>query len=79
VSQKHERQRVGIKLNAHEIAVLELKQPGEMTYSINIPANILRKKNVLILDLPDSVSPARLRVSQDSRRLGIAMQWFLFE
>jgi hypothetical protein len=68
-------QRLVIKLNGRPIATLELRDPNPKVYSVELPSEILSRKNVLQFELPDARSPKELKVSPDSRQLGIAMEW----
>jgi hypothetical protein len=39
----------------------------------------LRERNVLTLDLPNAESPAALKLSEDTRLLGLNVQWMQIE
>jgi hypothetical protein len=68
-------QRVLVELNGRHLATLELKEREAKAYSIDLPATLLRDENILSLTLPDAVSPASLKTSDDARRLGINLEW----
>jgi hypothetical protein len=68
-------QRVLVELNGRHLATLELKEREARVYSIEFPQALLRDENVMSLLLPDAVSPASLKISDDARRLGINLEW----
>jgi hypothetical protein len=72
-------QRVEVELNGRPLTALDLKEAEPKMYSIELPANLLSERNVLTLNLPDAESPATLKLSEDSRLLGINVQWIQIE
>jgi hypothetical protein len=72
-------QRVEVKLNGQRLTVLDVKEAEPNSYSIELPGHLLRERNVLTLKLPDAESPAALKVSEDTRLLGINLQWMQIE
>ena len=70
---KLDAQRMNLKLNDHLLASLILKEAKE--YRFALPDNLLREKNVLEFELPDTVSPISLGMSRDWRRLGVDVKW----
>lgn len=72
---KLERQLVKIKINGQLIASMTLNEPESKVYSVLAPSTLLRENNVLTFELPDADSPHYLGVSDDTRLLGINVQW----
>lgn len=70
-----ETQRLLISLNGRSIANLVLTDTNSSIYMVDLPTGVLRQRNVLQLEVPDARAPQELKISQDSRRLGIAMEW----
>lgn len=68
-------QRLSIKLNNHSLGTVTLQESSPREYSTLVPARVLSDRNVLTLQLPDAESPKNLGVSEDTRRLGINVQW----
>lgn len=69
-------QRVDILLNGRLLLTLFLTDPEPRVYVVNIPPGILMEKNVISFRCKDAASPKSYGVSQDSRKLGIAVYWF---
>ncbi|MEA2204776.1 MAG: hypothetical protein QOE77_1552 [Blastocatellia bacterium] len=72
---KLDHQRVIIKMNGHELQTLTLATNETIEYSVPVGAGLLGIENVLSLELPDAESPKRLGVGEDTRRLGVSVQW----
>jgi hypothetical protein len=72
-------QRVEVELNGQRLNTLNLKEAEAKTYSVELPGHLLRERNVLTLNLPDAESPSALKVSEDTRLLGINVQWMQIE
>jgi hypothetical protein len=72
---KLKEQRVEVQLNGGRLATLDLREAEPQTYSVELPVHLLRERNVVTLDLPDAESPAALKLSEDTRLLGINVQW----
>jgi hypothetical protein len=68
------RQRIRPKLNGHLLAPLEITAQQEATYALPLPAEYLKRDNVLKLGLPDAASPARNDPAGDTRVLAIAIR-----
>jgi hypothetical protein len=68
-------QRVEVELNEQPLASLRLSDASPKDYEIVLPAGALRKENVLLFRLPDATSPQSVGVSEDTRLLGINVQW----
>ena len=66
---------VKIKVNGQLIASMTLNEPESKVYSVLAPSSLLRENNVLTFELPDADSPHYLGVSNDTRLLGINVQW----
>ena len=79
VSKQHPRQRVTVSLNGRQLGVLELTAAqigsGPATFHLPVPSSVdaCGDDLLLTLDLPDAQSPKSLGLSDDFRRLGIAM------
>jgi hypothetical protein len=72
---KINQQHVSIELNGRLITTLVLKESAPREYSIDVPADVLQEKNVLIFGGPDAESPATFGLSRDNRLLAINAQW----
>lgn len=75
VPPKLKRQRLTVRLNGASLATLVLSDPEPRTYSMPIPSGVLKEHNLLVLDLPDARTPISLRVSPDTRKLGVKLYW----
>jgi hypothetical protein len=75
---RHE-QRVNIDLNGQQLQTLLIKEDGAREYSLLLPKELLRGRNVLTFGLPDAASPKSLGQSDDTRLLGIAVYWMEFQ
>jgi hypothetical protein len=79
VPRKHPRQRVIVSLNGRRLGILELTEAqvaeGPATIHLAVPPEVASCSDELLLqlDLPDAQSPKSLGLSNDVRRLGIAM------
>src|SRR5262249_46055206 len=79
VPPQHPRQRVTVSVNGKRIGAIELTdaQVAQGPAAINLPipadAGSCGDELVVQLDLPDAESPKSLGLSDDFRRLGIAM------
>ncbi|MEO8434565.1 MAG: hypothetical protein ABI596_06695 [Pyrinomonadaceae bacterium] len=72
---KLESQRLNVHLNGQPVASLTLTNRSPEDIEIALPAEALRKENVLAFHLPDAASPDSLNVSGDMRLLGINVHW----
>jgi hypothetical protein len=68
-------QRVKVSLNGETLTTLMLDAPEWKLYSLRLPPEILRRKNVLHFEMMDAESPKRLGKGEDARLLGINVQW----
>jgi hypothetical protein len=68
---------VEVQLNDQPIASLTLSHAAPMDHEIVLPVSAIRKQNVLAFTLPDAASPQSLGVSEDTRLLGINVQWMV--
>jgi hypothetical protein len=66
-------QHVIISLNGQELASLYLDVGSDPEILVPVPAGLGQKRNVLILSVPNAVSPKELGLSNDARLLGL---WF---
>jgi hypothetical protein len=78
---KHEEQRVTVELNGQRLTTLtlSLKDAGLKKYSLFLPRQLVREKNVLMFGLPDAIAPNALAISSDPRLLGVSLQAIEFE
>jgi hypothetical protein len=67
-------QRVVLSLNGSPLRTLKLSNPDPRDHDLEVPAAVLRRENVLRLDLPDAASPRALGVSDDPRVLAVAVE-----
>ena len=72
---KLDHQRVIIKMYGYELLTLTLATNEAIEYSVPIGAGLLDSENVLTLELPDAESPKQLGVGEDTRRLGVSVEW----
>jgi hypothetical protein len=72
---KLDEQRVTVKLNEQTLATLPLSNFELADYSLSLPADRLRAKNVLDFQVLGAATPASLDVSQDQRQLGIRVAY----
>jgi hypothetical protein len=72
------KQLVGLSLNGHQLEWLELAGEGMRQFSLLLPKQMLSGSNVLTLELPQAASPGSLGVGDDSRLLGIRVEWIEF-
>jgi hypothetical protein len=68
-------QRVKVNLNGESLTTLALNEASPQIYTIELPRQLLRERNVLTFEMPDAQSPKRLGASEDLRTLGINVQW----
>lgn len=71
-------QRIEIELNNRLLATFTLDDPAVQIYSIAVPKNVLRDKNLLSFRMPDAISPQQLKLNEDSRRLALSVHWLEF-
>ena len=72
------RQRVSVALNATVVSNFEITDESTREYTIELPVDLLKEKNILTFTLPDGKSPQSLGLSKDSRKLGLALYWLKF-
>jgi hypothetical protein len=75
---KLDQQHVNIELNGHQVVTLTVSNPEPSEYSVVLPAQFLRQENVLVFGFQDAEAPATFNPGQDSRLLGISLQWLEF-
>ncbi len=76
---KLDAQRVNIVLNEKEFASLTLSKGESRIYSVKLPENALRNRNILTLKMPDAASPEALGIGSDERSLGVRAEWMEFQ
>jgi hypothetical protein len=72
-------QHVGVRLNGELLTTLVLTERESRVYSIALPHELLRERNVLSFELADAESPRQLGAGEDSRLLGINVEWIELE
>lgn len=72
-------QRVQFFLNGQKVGTLWLRSEAVEENAILLPKNLLKRNNILVLKLPDAISPDQIGFSPDQRQLGIKMEWIWFE
>jgi len=72
---KLEAQTAGLALNGHQVTTLQIRQSEPKEYSFILPVEFLRNENVLSFSLPDAESPITFHLGEDSRLLGINVEW----
>jgi hypothetical protein len=77
--QKLEEQRVTIILNGRNLSTLSLRNSELADFSLSLPADSLRAKNILDFQILGAVTPASLGVSEDQRQLGIRVAQIVVE
>ena len=76
---KHQQQRVEITLNGTTLRLLVLTSTQPSVHNLEVPANLFKERNLLIMGLPDAISPSEVEGKEDWRRLGVAVWWIAFE
>ena len=76
---KLDAQRVGIRLNDLLLVTLTLDDATFKEYTIALPPGVLKNKNMLSFELPNTESPRTLGAGDDVRLLGINVQWIEFD
>jgi hypothetical protein len=74
LSRHHPSQRVRIDVNDQRVGELVLDAPGRRPHAIAVPAEIMRRHNVVRLILPDARSPVSVGLNPDRRVLGVRVQ-----
>jgi len=70
-----ESQRVSVKLNGEQLQATTLTEGAATDVTFTLPQQRLARENVILFELPDAESPARLGLSDDRRLLGLGAQW----
>jgi hypothetical protein len=78
VPAKLNQQRVNFLLNDRGLSPLRLTDPQMQTYTVILPADSLRAKNILKLEMPDAQSPQKLGAGDDPRPRAINVLWIEF-
>ncbi|MFN2454453.1 MAG: hypothetical protein ABR577_09555 [Pyrinomonadaceae bacterium] len=76
---KLDEQRVEISLNGRPVAALKIREPKDEIYTVAVPKNALRDRNVLVFKLPDAAAPKAFSQSSDLRLLSIRVWWLRFQ
>jgi hypothetical protein len=70
-----DQQKVEVALNDRHLQQLLLKDEAARVYSIALPKNLLKDKNILTFEFADAASPKSLKLSADGRRLAVRVEW----
>ena len=70
-----ENQTVSFALNQQPIGTLVMRDPQPGEYTLSIPVEVLRRWNLLSLDLESAQAPKNLGLGNDMRLLGIRVEW----
>jgi len=73
--EKVDEQAVGVNLNGRPLQTLVLRDDESRVYEVAVSKEVLKRKNILMLDLPNAVSPKSLKVSGDLRQLAVRVAW----
>lgn len=71
-------QRVSVALNGQVLKDFTITDELAREYTFELPAGLLKEKNVLTFTLLDAQSPQSLGLSKDPRELGLALYWLKF-
>jgi len=72
-------QRWTLKLNDHSVQALVLLDSEVREYSVKLPVEHLKIRNVLTFELPDASSPSALKAGSDDRLLGVRVESIRFQ
>lgn len=75
---KIRQQSIKFSLNGSQLSELSLTEPETVEAEVVLAADLVRRENLLVLSLPDAVSPAACGLSLDTRQLAVAMEWMDF-
>ena len=75
---KLDQQRMRLVLNDRELSTLTLTDPQFQTYTVHVPADFLREKNTLKLEMPEAQSPQKIAAGSDPRARAISVEWIEF-
>jgi hypothetical protein len=75
---KLDQQRIRLVLNDRLLSSLTLTDPEFQTYTVIVPADFLREKNTLKLEMPDAQSPQKMGTGDDPRARAISVEWIEF-
>jgi hypothetical protein len=75
VAGKLDQQHLRVKLNDQPVGQLTLRETNLQEYSFALPVNLFRERNILTFELPDAEAPKNLGISEDTRLLGVSVQW----
>jgi len=74
-----DQQRIFIELNGGPVDALVLNQNRDTELTISLPANLMRRENILKFKLPDAAPPELMTISTDQRLLGFAVYWIVLQ
>jgi len=77
VDKKLDHQQLNIWVNGHLIKNYTVSIPGSQTIVVDIDPAVLNENNqILVLELPDAISPYEMESGTDFRKLGLGVQSF---
>ncbi len=70
------KQRIGIRVNRRRVGEWVIRERKYQTQAVSIPHDVWKVSgpNVILFEMPDSVSPAGIGPSKDKRVLGLAFR-----
>jgi len=72
-------QSMKVTLNKQPLTTFELRDSQPQVYSLTLPADLLREKNVLRFEMPDARSSQMLRTGEDPRLRSFKLHWIELE
>jgi hypothetical protein len=74
-----QRQRVGILLNGTLLEEVTSDGSRFVVHDVSLPASLLSESNTVRFELPDAHSPKSVGVNEDTRVLGLTLEWLTIE
>jgi len=76
VTASHDKQRLRIEANNKFVAEFVFGEQPMSEIRFVIPRSFVKEANLITLQIPDATSPKTLKISEDARNLGIAVESF---
>jgi hypothetical protein len=76
---KLDSQSMKVTLNEQPLTTFTLRDSQPQIYSLTLPADLLREKNILRFEMPNAQSPQTLRTGEDPRLRSFKLQWIELE
>jgi hypothetical protein len=74
-----QRERVRILLNGTPLEDLTHDGSRFVVYGVSLPASLLAESNIVRFELPDAHSPKSVGINDDTRVLGLTIEWLTIE